>query len=170
METYPPAHRPIDRINARQHAAEAALMEASAQGGFTYTLVRVGKLRGGGGEEGLGLEYYDKNPNPLQVKCVGKREGAACLAVRSPFSLMPCARFVHSLTHTKHRTPSQARLEEDFDAKKRGFTLSYCDNIEGETGRILAAETIVKAVRACGRTCGHGHVQCRATSLVCVMA
>lgn len=37
-------------------------------------------------------------------------------------------------------------MEEDFDLTRRGFTLSYCDNIEGETGRILAAETIVKAL------------------------
>lgn len=34
-------------------------------------------------------------------------------------------------------------MDEDFDLEKRGFTLSYCDNIEGETGRILAANTIV---------------------------
>ncbi len=37
-------------------------------------------------------------------------------------------------------------MEERFDATKRGFTLSYCDNIEGETNRILAAETLVKAL------------------------
>lgn len=89
----------------KQHAAEAALMEAAAQGGFTYTLVRVGKLRGGGGEQGLGFEFYDQNPNRIE-----------------------------------------ARMEEEFDEKRRGFTLSYCDNIEGDTGRILAAETIVKAL------------------------
>jgi hypothetical protein len=41
---------------------------------------------------------------------------------------------------------SQARMDEDFDLSRRGFTLSYCDNIEGETNRILAAETIVKAL------------------------
>lgn len=51
-----------------QYAAEAALMEASAQGGFDYTLVRVGRLRGGGGEQGLGFEFYDKNPNPIEVR------------------------------------------------------------------------------------------------------
>lgn len=55
-------------------------------------------------------------------------------------------------------------MEEDFDAKKRGFTLSYCDNIEGETGRILAAETLVKAVSACDmRAC------MRARSFACVL-
>lgn len=43
-------------------------MEEAARGGFSYTLVRVGKLRGGGGEQGLGFEFYDKNPNPIEVR------------------------------------------------------------------------------------------------------
>lgn len=43
-------------------------MEASAQNGFSYTLIRVGKLRGGGGEQGLGFEFYDQNRNPLEVR------------------------------------------------------------------------------------------------------
>ena len=53
-------------------------MSAASARGFSYTLLRVGKLRGGGGEQGLGYEYYDKNPNPIEAKMeedfdVGKR-------------------------------------------------------------------------------------------------
>ncbi len=51
-----------------QHAAEQELIEQATKRGFTYTLIRVGKLRGGGGEQGLGYEFYDQNKNPLEAK------------------------------------------------------------------------------------------------------
>lgn len=57
--------------SAWQHAAEDVLKGSAEEYGFDYTLIRTGKLKGGGGENGLGDEMYFENPNVMQVRRTG---------------------------------------------------------------------------------------------------
>jgi len=41
-----------------QSDAEELLVRTAEEQGFDYTIVRVGRLRGGGGDGGLGEQYY----------------------------------------------------------------------------------------------------------------
>lgn len=55
-----------------RHAAEEALIEEAAKLDIAYTIIRTGRLRGGGGEMGLGYQFYDQNKNLLEVGVVGR--------------------------------------------------------------------------------------------------
>lgn len=113
-----------------RYQAEQELISQAQRRGFTYTLIRVGPLRGGGGDEGLGFEFYDhRSSSKFQT------------LLKNPLSVLD-------------------DKDEHFDATKRGFTFSYEDNLVfGDTGRILAAETMIKAL-------GSAHVEDVALSLV----
>lgn len=127
----PPPSLPPSSTPQKQYQAEQELISQSQRRGFTYTLIRVGPLRGGGGEEGLGYEFYDQHNN-LNLKKM----------LQNPLSSV------------------LAKKDEHFDMTQRGFTFSYEDNLVfGETGRILAAETMIKAL-------GSAHVEDVAISLV----
>lgn len=114
----------------KQYQAEQELISQAQRRGFTYTLIRVGPLRGGGGEEGLGFDFYDqRSSSKFQT------------LFKNPLSVLD-------------------NKDEHFDATQRGFTFSYEDNLVfGDTGRILAAETMIKAL-------GSAHVEDVAISLV----
>lgn len=113
----------------------------------------TGKLRGGGGEMGLGEEMYWENANMMEVRleyphAVEELDINTGAGVRG-----------WTCTHTMNLWPKrerklkkgfilQAQADQQFDEERRGFTMSFSDNVDGDTGRILAAECIIK-VRDC---------------------
>lgn len=127
---FPPSLPPPLVPTQKKYQAEQELISQAQRRGFTYTLIRVGPLRGGGGDEGLGFEFYDhRSSSKFQT------------LLKNPLSVLD-------------------DKDEHFDATKRGFTFSYEDNLVfGDTGRILAAETMIKAL-------GSAHVEDVALSLV----
>lgn len=52
-----------------QRTAEQILINGASQYGYEYTIVRTGRLKGGGGEYGLGDEFYE---TPSNIQEVGK--------------------------------------------------------------------------------------------------
>jgi hypothetical protein len=155
---------------ALQHAAEDAVRAGAAMYGYDFTIIRTGRLRGGGGEFGLGQAYYDTNVNFQEVRLAGMYAGGGhsfslggggmgnghvlvCVCMCCGFGeegLAALARPLRVRQHakpanvTEHPVGSQALEDQLFDMDHRGFTVAFEDRIDGPTSRILAADSIVK--------------------------